>query len=82
MSPIGARREAIEVDDPSSDHHLFWTEPPETVLVVKKIRDGDVTEKFKVIVKFLVEVSPTLCCYFISVPGEFPASLPYFLTPA
>ena len=55
----------MEVDDPSSDHHLFWTEPPETVFVVKKIRDGDVTEKFKVVVKFLAEVSQTLCCYLL-----------------
>ena len=51
------RRDKIEKDDPSCDHHLYWIEPPETVLVVKKIRDTDVTEKFKVIVKFLVQVS-------------------------
>jgi len=51
------RRDKIEKDDPSCEHHLYWNEPPETVLVVKKIRDTDVTEKFKVIVKFLVQVS-------------------------
>ena len=43
-------------EDPSCDHHLFWPTPPETVLVVKKIRDTEVTEKFKTIVTFLMKV--------------------------
>lgn len=44
------------LEDPSCDHHLYWPSPPETVLVVKKIRDNDVTEKFKTIVSFVVKV--------------------------
>ncbi|CAI8019915.1 NAD kinase [Geodia barretti] len=43
------------LEDPSCDHHLYWTSPPQTVLVVKKFRDLEVTEKFKTIIAFLVK---------------------------
>jgi hypothetical protein len=43
------------LEDPSCDHHLYWTSPPEIVLVVKKIRDLEVTQKFKTIITFLVK---------------------------
>ena len=44
-------------EDPSCEHHLYWPCPPDTVLVVKKIRDTEVTVKFKTIVRFLMNVS-------------------------
>ena len=43
-------------EDPSCKHHLYWPSPPETVLVVKKIRDLEVTVKFKTIISFLMKV--------------------------
>jgi NAD+ kinase len=49
------RERPAVTEDPSCEHHLYWPSPPETVLVVKKIRDLEVTEKFKTIVAFLMK---------------------------
>ena len=54
--PLPMPRRPAVTEDPSCEHHLYWPSPPETVLVVKKIRDLEVTEKFKTIVAFLMKV--------------------------
>ena len=62
-------------EDPSCEHHLYWPTPPETILVVKKIRDIEVTEKFKIIVSFLVEVSG-----YIELAGQWIYNTQVFIT--
>jgi len=44
-----------EKEDPSCEHHLYWSQRPEKVLVVKKFRDEEVTQKFKELTTWLVK---------------------------
>ena len=52
-------------DDPSCEHHLTWCDPPETILIVKKINDKEITKKFVELCIYLIKVSkssgPVLC---------------------
>ena len=43
--------------DPSCDHHLHWSSPPEYVLLMKKFCDDEVTQKFMEVARWLTEVS-------------------------
>ena len=54
--PPFTRREGVVVEDPSCEHHLCWIAPPDRVLVIKKFKDTTVTEKFKEITTWLVQV--------------------------
>ena len=57
---ITIRREGVIKEDPSCDHHLYWPHKPERVLVIKKYRDAEVTEKFKEITAWLIKVLTSL----------------------
>ena len=52
-----SRRDDVTKDDPACEHHLYWSEPPERVLVIKKFRDLYVTAKFKELTTWLVKVT-------------------------
>jgi hypothetical protein len=51
------RRDGVTKDDPSCEHHLYWSDPPERVLAIKKFRDLGVTAKFKELTTWLVKVT-------------------------
>ena len=61
------RRDSVTKEDPACEHHLYWSEPPKRVLVVKKFRDPCVTEKFKVLTTWLVKVTITFHLWWIIV---------------
>ena len=41
----------------SSNQNLEWQSPPKNVLIIKKPSDSQVTEKFKAVAKWLIEVT-------------------------
>jgi len=52
----------VTLEDPGCGHHLWWLSPPDTVLIMKKFKDPEVTKKFKELCSWIVEV---LYCTFL-----------------
>ena len=54
-----------EIEDTDSAFHLAWESKPENVLIVKKPSDTEITEKFKEIASFLINIKGEIisnCC--------------------
>ena len=54
-------------EDPSCEHHLTWNDYPETILIIKKIGDKEVTEKFVQLCSYLLSVSAVCMCVHVCV---------------
>ena len=46
----------VTLEDPGCGHHLWWLSPPDTVLIMKKFKDPEVTKKFKEMCSWIIEV--------------------------
>ena len=49
--------DVVVEDDPSCEHHMTWCDSPETILIIKKIGDKEVTEKFVELCTYLIKES-------------------------
>ena len=46
----------MTVEDPACEHHLHWMVTPNTVLIMKKFKDPQVTTKFKQLCTWIIMV--------------------------
>ena len=44
------------MEDPACEHHLYWMTPADTVLIMKKYKDSQVTTKFKQLCMWIIKV--------------------------
>lgn len=49
------QRKHISVEDPACEHHLCWMTPADTVLIMKKYKDSQVTTKFKQLCMWIIK---------------------------